>query len=132
MGCLTFINQADQHLALTTFIFPDSSSRSSQTAPLAEAIPVPSNSSIRSVPDTPNVFTAISHDSSLVFSVPFEQLADFVKEVQEIPALTSSEDGVEQKKWMMNAARNSAKGSRRALQVWLTDAWSSFVDLIKV
>ncbi|KAK2756944.1 3-hydroxy-3-methylglutaryl-coenzyme A (HMG-CoA) reductase isozyme [Arachnomyces sp. PD_36] len=121
----------DQHLALTTFIFPDSSSRSSQTAPLAETIPIPANSSIRSVPDTPNLFASISHDSSLVFSLPFDQLTDFVQDAQEIPALTSSEGEVEQKKWIMNAARNSGKGSRRAVQVWLTDAWSSFVDLIK-
>jgi hydroxymethylglutaryl-CoA reductase (NADPH) len=113
-------------------IFPDSSSRSSQAAPLAEAILISSNSSIQPVPGTPNLFTSISQDSSLVFSVPFDQLPDFVKEAQEIEALTTSEDGAEQKKWIMKAARNSGKGSRRAVQVWLTDAWSSFVDLIKV
>ncbi|EER42991.1 HMG-CoA reductase [Histoplasma capsulatum H143] len=31
----------------------------------------------------------------------------------------------------MKAARSSGSGSRRVLRIWLTDAWNSFVDLLK-
>jgi hydroxymethylglutaryl-CoA reductase (NADPH) len=94
--------------------------------------PLPANCSAESIPHTPNVFAPISHDSSLAFSVPFEQVSDFLKAVQEIPDSTDHQNGVEQKKWIMKVARKSGSGSPRALRIWLTDAWSSFVDLIKV
>ncbi|PGH12451.1 hydroxymethylglutaryl-CoA reductase (NADPH) [Helicocarpus griseus UAMH5409] len=120
-----------QHLALTTFVFPDSSSRSPQTPPSAENVPLPANCSAFPIPHTPNLLSPISHDSSLAFSVPFDQAADFLKAAQEIPDSQGAQDGKEQKKWIMKAARSSGSGSRRALRIWLTDAWNSFVDLLK-
>ncbi|KAL1966580.1 hypothetical protein VTN77DRAFT_3991 [Rasamsonia byssochlamydoides] len=121
--------QVAQHLALTTFVFPDSSWKSTSTAPLVDDIPIPENASVRPVPHTPNLFSPFSHDSSLAFTVPFDNLPDFLRAVQEIPDPTAEEDATEQRKWIMRAAHGA--GSRRALKVWLTDAWSSFVDLIK-
>ncbi|KAK2750795.1 3-hydroxy-3-methylglutaryl-coenzyme A (HMG-CoA) reductase isozyme [Onygenales sp. PD_40] len=117
------------HLALTTFVFPDSSSRSPQTPPSAKNVPFPPNCSALPIPDTPNLLAPISHDSSLAFTVPFDQVPDFLRAAQEIPASQDSQDGEEQKKWLMKAARSS--GSRRALRIWLNDAWNSFVDLLK-
>ncbi|OJJ46979.1 hypothetical protein ASPZODRAFT_131895 [Penicilliopsis zonata CBS 506.65] len=120
-----------QRFALTTFVFPDSTSNSGSTAPLGEEIPGLSNASIQAVPHTPNLLSPFSHDSSLAFVVPFEQVVDLLKGVQEIPDPSADEDAVEQKKWIMKAARGSTYGSRRAVKLWITDAWSSFVDLIK-
>lgn len=125
-------NQAAQHLALTTFVFPDSSSRSASSAPAPDDIPIPANASAQPVPHTPNLFGPFSHDSSLAFTVPFDQVPQFLKAVQEIPDTSTDDDEAEQKKWIMVAARGATGGSRRALWLWMTDAWSSFVDLIKV
>ena len=64
--------------------------------------------------------------------MPFDQVSHFLKSVQEIPDPSADEDEVEQKKWIMRAARGPAEGSGSAIRLWMTDAWSSFVDLIKV
>jgi hydroxymethylglutaryl-CoA reductase (NADPH) len=124
--------QASQHLALTTFIFPDSFSSYSQLAPLAEAVPIPANLSAKRIPSTPNLLSAISQDSSLSFSLPYEEASDFLKGVQEIPGRSKSDNGDEDKMWIMKAARSNGHGSRRTYSVWLTDGWTSLVDLIKV
>lgn len=97
---------------------------------MLDDIPIPENISARPVPHTPNLFSPFSHDSSLAFTVPFDNLPNFLKAVQEISDPTAEEDATEQRKWIMRAARGA--GSRRALKIWLSDAWSSFVDLIKV
>nr|QTW43732.1 HMG-CoA reductase [Aspergillus fumigatus] len=119
------------HLALTTFIFSDSLSKSSSIAPAATELPIPSNASAQPVPFTPNLFSPFSHDSSLAFTLPFDQVPQFLKAVQEIPDTSSDEDDGEQKKWIMRAARGPAYGSGGAIKLWLADAWGSFVDLIK-
>ncbi|XHG06645.1 3-hydroxy-3-methylglutaryl-coenzyme A (HMG-CoA) reductase isozyme [Aspergillus wentii] len=124
-------NQVAQHLALTTLIFPDSTSKSASSAPVADEILVPANASAQSVPYTPNFFSPFSHDSYLAFTVPFEQTPQFLKSVQEIPESSVEEDAVEQKRWIMKAARGPAYGSGSAIKLWVVDAWSSFVDLIK-
>ncbi|RHZ49936.1 HMG-CoA reductase [Aspergillus thermomutatus] len=119
------------HLALTTFIFSDSLSKSSSIAPAATEVPIPPNASAHPVPYTPNLFSPFSHDSSLAFTLPFDQVPQFLKAVQEIPDSSTDEDDGEQKKWIMRAARGPAYGSGGALKLWLADAWGSFVDLIK-
>lgn len=53
-----------------------------------------------------------------------------MKAMQEIPDPSADEDVDEQKKWIMRAAR--ASGSGQSIKLWFADAWSSFVDLIKV
>jgi len=117
-------------LALATFIFPDSTSKSASTAPSADDVPVPANVSAHPVPHTPNLFSPFSHDSSLAYTVPFDQVADLLRAAQEIPDPSADEEEKESKKWIMRAARGAAS-SHTALKLWLTDAWSSFVDLIK-
>ncbi|PGH08700.1 hydroxymethylglutaryl-CoA reductase (NADPH) [Polytolypa hystricis UAMH7299] len=123
------VGQDARHLALTTFVFPDSSSRSTRTAPVAENVPFPANCSAQSIPYTPNLLAPISQDSALAFTVPFDQAAYFLKAVQEIPDSTDSTSETEQKKWIMKAT--GSYGSRTALRMWLTDAWGSFIDLVK-
>ncbi|KAE8148325.1 hydroxymethylglutaryl-coenzyme A reductase-domain-containing protein [Aspergillus avenaceus] len=128
---LTFSDsESSQHLALATFVFPDSTSRSESTAPAAEEVPVPANASAQQVPHTPNFFSPFSHDSSLAFTLPYAQVPQFLKAVQEIPDPSADEDVDEQKKWIMRAARGPVTGPR-TVKLWLTDAWSSFIDLIK-
>jgi hydroxymethylglutaryl-CoA reductase (NADPH) len=101
-------------------------------APLAEAVPVPANISAKNVPSTPNLLSAISQDSSLSYSVPYAEAPDFLGAVQEIPGRSKSDHGDEDKMWIMKAARFNGQGSRRTYKAWLSDGWSSFVDLIKV
>ncbi|PKY06453.1 hmg-CoA reductase [Aspergillus campestris IBT 28561] len=121
--------KAAQHLALTTFIFPDSMSKSAPTAPLAKEVPVPANASAQLVPHTPNLFTSFSSDYSLAYSLPFDHVEGFLRAVQEIPEPSVADDETEQKKWIMRAARGPASSGK--IRMWFADAWNSFVDLIK-
>ena len=117
-------------MALTTLIFPDSASKSVSTAPSSDGLPIPANVSAYSVPYTPNLFSPFSHDSALAYTAPFDQVPDLLRAVQEIADPSTEGEETESKKWIMKAARG-AGGSRTAFMLWLTDAWSSFVDLIK-
>lgn len=114
-------------MALTTFIFSDSTA---SNTPVADDISIPENVSAIHVPHTPNLFSSFSHDAPVALTVPFDNLPDFLRAVQEINDPSADDDEHEHRKWIMKAARG--EGSERALKLWLTDAWSSFVDLIKV
>jgi hypothetical protein len=126
---LTLLQQS-QHLALATLIFPDSST--SHLAPLAEAVPIPSNVTARAVPSTANLLSPISHDSSLAFAVPWSEISDFLTAAQEIRGSEEPSKDREEKIWIMKAARSNGYGSRRTYRAWLHDGWTSFVDLVKV
>lgn len=112
---------------MTTFVFPESSTNA---APLADTLAIPSNLSANSLPYTPNLLSSISQDSSLAYSVPYAEVADFLRAVQEVPD-ESSATGTDQKRWIMKAARGNTLGSG-SIRSWLSNAWSSFVDLLKV
>lgn len=130
MTSLANLAQLSQHLALMTFVFPDSSS--SHLAPVAEAVPIPINVTARAVPPTANLLSPISHDSSLAFSVPWSEVSDFLTAAQEIRGELEQSKDAENKIWIMKAARSNGYGSRRTYRTWLRDGWTSFVDLIKV
>ena len=117
-----------QHLALTTFTFPDSSS--SQLAPLSAAVTVPDNITVHNVPGTSNLLSSISEDSSLAFYTPYSQAEDFLRHAQELPASHASADGVG-KRWVMKAARLNGGGAHGSYTRWFRDGWISFVDLVK-
>ncbi|KAM5443536.1 3-hydroxy-3-methylglutaryl-coenzyme A (HMG-CoA) reductase isozyme [Microsporum ferrugineum] len=123
--------KVSQHLAIATFVFPHSSSGSPQSPPLAEHVPLPANSSAKLIPYTPNVLTPISQDTHLAYSLPYDEVPYFLRSVQEIPDSIDDPEGIEQKKWLMKAARSSVSGSHVAMRNWVTDGWNSFVDLIK-
>lgn len=122
---------AFQHLALSTFVFPDSHTATSQLAPLAEAIPFPDNLTLTELPTTPNIISSISQDSVLAFTVPFDQISEFLKAAQEIPDRTQASNGQEEKMWLMKAARHNGHGLRRSIRAVFVDSWTSFVDLVK-
>ncbi|CZT46968.1 probable 3-hydroxy-3-methylglutaryl-coenzyme A reductase [Rhynchosporium secalis] len=130
------------HLALLTFVFPDSlATSSSQSAPLSHTVPLPQNLSITELPPTSNPLAAISHDTTLAYSVPYQQAAEFLAGAQELPsAITLPHDEsarrgqqaeliTEQKMWIMKAAR--ASGTQSSVRNWASNAWTEFVDLIK-
>ncbi|OAL74341.1 hydroxymethylglutaryl-CoA reductase (NADPH) [Trichophyton violaceum] len=123
--------KVSQHLAIATFVFPYSSSGSPQSPPLAENVPLPANSSAKLIPYTPNVLSPISQDTHLAYSLPFDEIPYFLRSVQEIPDSVNDPEGIEQKKWIMKAARSSVSGSHVAMRNWFSDGWNSFVDLIK-
>ena len=122
-----------------TFVFPDSLSNvSPRTAPLANAVPMPDNTSARLLPSTSNPFSPISQDTTLAFSVPFDEVSDLLAAVQEIPNEAQTYKGLnpenarESKRWVMKYLKNNTNGSRSSLGSWAADAWTEFVDLLKV
>lgn len=136
---LTSRLQAADHIALLTFVFPDSLSNSSpQTAPPVDAVPIPSNSSVQVLPSTSNPLSAISQDTTLVFAVPFSEAPDFLAAVQEIPNPGSQgkdeSAGVayEDKKWITKAGKGHGHGIDGSFRGWATNAWTEFLDLVKV
>jgi hydroxymethylglutaryl-CoA reductase (NADPH) len=123
------------HLALLTLAFPESlSTDPSKAAPVANAVPIPQNLSIRPLPSTSNSFTTYSQDSALAFSIPFSQAPEFLSLVQEIPndiptqEARETEHGREKKMWIMKAARAQTRSS---IARWLRNAWVEFIDLLK-
>ncbi|KAK3300582.1 3-hydroxy-3-methylglutaryl-CoA reductase [Chaetomium fimeti] len=129
------IPAAADYLALLTLVFPDSTSADpSKAPPLVDAVPIPQNLSIRSLPSTSNSFTTYSQDSALAFSVPYTQASEFLTIAQEIPngiptqETRETEHGREKKMWIMKAARAQTRSS---LVRWARNAWVEFIDLLK-
>jgi hydroxymethylglutaryl-CoA reductase (NADPH) len=114
-------------------VFPESSTINSAPSQYA----VPSNVSAELLPSSSSSFSTLSHDTSLAFSIPYNEASDFLMAMQEISAPEdaaeiqgSDKEGTrEAKKWMMRASKHgSAPGGVRN---WLRESWTSFVDLLK-
>ncbi|CAG8953358.1 hypothetical protein HYFRA_00003569 [Hymenoscyphus fraxineus] len=124
------------HLALLTFVFPDSlAANSRQTAPLSDAILLPQNLSVSLLPSTSNPLSPISQDTALAYSVPYQNAAEFLVRAQELPNIGVLPDGYEadvpkeHKKWIMKAAKVTVTQS--GVKNWVVNAWTAFVDLLK-
>lgn len=120
-GADTHASKKSRHYALTTLVFPEYSS--GQIAP--QSVPHPVNISAVSVPSTSNILSHISQDTSLVYYLPDNQLADFLHYAKELPA--TNEKG---KTWVMQAAWHSSNGSR-TYRNWFLNGWTIFIDLLK-
>ena len=126
-------DQAAQELALVTLVFPESSTVNS--APSQQS--VPRNVSAELLPSSSSSFSTLSHDTSLAFSVPYPEAADFLQAMQEISAPEdvtqsqgSEQEGTrEEKKWMMRASKNG--NAPTGVRNWAVESWTSFVDLLK-
>jgi len=123
------------HLALLTFVFPESLSNDApKTAPMVHTVPIPENLTITSLPSTSNTLTTYSQDSALAFSIPYRQAAEFTAAAQEIPndipgqETRETEYGREKKLWIMKAARVQTRSS---IARWFHNAWIEFLDLLK-
>ncbi|KAF2138277.1 uncharacterized protein K452DRAFT_361352 [Aplosporella prunicola CBS 121167] len=129
--------ESSDKLALLTLLFPDSTpANAPQTAPLGNAVPIPRNSSAELLPSSSSAFSQISHDTSLAFSIPYDETPEFLAALQEIPApadaseAQESGDGtVEEKKWIMKAVKNGA--NQGGVRQWAETSWTSFLDLLK-
>ncbi|KXJ96234.1 hydroxymethylglutaryl-coenzyme A reductase [Microdochium bolleyi] len=123
------------HLALVTFVFPESSEDGPLTAPGTHIVPLPQNLTVSHLPTTSNSLSAYSQDSSLAFSVPYSQASEFLTATLEIPnddpTATSRETEAgkkEHKMWIMKVARGNTSTS---LIHWIQNAWVEFLDLLK-
>ncbi|RAL68001.1 hypothetical protein DID88_008725 [Monilinia fructigena] len=131
------------HLALLTFVFPDSAAANSlQAAPLADSVPLPQNLSVSVLPTTSNPLASLSQDSALAFSVPYNQAPEFLAKSQELPNSAATiptdanarqgleaEPTKEKKMWIMKAAKGDE--TKRGLRKWASNAWTEFLDLLK-
>ncbi|KAF7856972.1 hypothetical protein EAF04_009732 [Stromatinia cepivora] len=131
------------HLALLTFVFPDSAAANSlQAAPLADSVPLPQNLSVTPLPTTSNPLASLSQDSALAFAVPYNQAPEFLAKSQELPNSAATiptdpnarqgleaEPIKEKKMWIMKAAKGDE--TRRGLRKWASNAWTEFLDLLK-
>jgi hydroxymethylglutaryl-CoA reductase (NADPH) len=126
--------QTAQELALVTLVFPESSTVNS--APSQQS--VPRNVSAALLPSSSSTFATFSHDTSLAFSIPYAEAADFLEAMQEISAPEdasqfqgSDKEGTrEEKKWLMRASKNG--NAPTGVRNWIIESWTSFVDLLKV
>ncbi|RFU25379.1 hypothetical protein B7463_g10949, partial [Scytalidium lignicola] len=127
-----------EHLALLTFVFPDSmGTNSAQTAPLAHNLPLPGNLSVRALPSTSNPLSPISHDSGLAFALPYNEAPEFLVQAQELPNTPGqtahdrqdADTAPEQKMWIMKAAK--VDEHEGGLKGWVINAWTEFLDLLK-
>jgi hydroxymethylglutaryl-CoA reductase (NADPH) len=116
------------HLALTTFIFPDSSS--TQLAPNVASVAFPSNITAVNVPSTSNVLSQFSQDSTLAYYTPYKNIVEFLRAARELPATRPADVAAADKRWVMKAARINGNGHASYI-LWLQEGWTSFVDLLK-
>ena len=134
--------QGTYHTMIMTLVFPDSLSDSSpRTAPSADQIPIPANSSVSNLPTTWNPLSPISQDTTLAFAVPANEASAFLDSIQEISNGSNMQheedaydDGVTQKPnaWVVKAAKNGRHSAHATMGVSAANTWTSFVDLIKV
>ncbi|KAL2401742.1 3-hydroxy-3-methylglutaryl-coenzyme A reductase 1 [Exophiala dermatitidis] len=117
------------HYALITLVFPESSSL--QLAPEPQDLPIPDNVTAINIPTTSNLLSPISHDTSLAFYTHFSEMEDFLRAAQELPARDVATEKNGHAVWVMKAARLNGNGARGSYRTWLSEGWSSFVDLIK-
>ena len=118
-------------------MFPGStSSNSPSIAPVSNAVPIPDNSSAEILPRSTNPLSPISYDTTLAFSVPYSEAPEFLAALQELPAAThvdnaevDDEQPEKPPKWVMKPTRSAGSWSLRG---WLSNSWTSFVDLLKV
>ena len=131
--------QGTQHIALMTFVFPDSLPNVyPRTAPLADEVPLPNNTTAHPLPTTLNPLSPISQDTTLAFSVPFGEAADFLDTVKELPngAIFHRENGKEntynRKTWAIKTTKNSGQASPSTIRSRASNAWTGLLDLLKV
>lgn len=100
------------------------------------------NNTINLLPSSKNLLSPISQESTLAFSLPFEQGPEFVTAIRELSVeqkagmmKNNDNDNAmqrEEKRWIMGAAKGDANGHQRTFKRRASDAWTAFVDLLKV
>lgn len=126
-----------QHLALLTLVFPGSLSNFARTAPSVGNVPISEKTTALSLPSTLNPLSSISQDSSLAFSVPFDETSEFLDVVKELPNEAAFPNSLPvdihgSTAWVMKAAKSNESASQNPVNRLGSNAWTNFVDLIKV
>ena len=131
---LTEPQQKIKQIALMTLVFPNTLSKiSPRRAPAAELLIEAEDLSADLLPSTSNALMSITQDTTLAFSVPLEQVPDFLTKAQELPGRRNDDDldGEWSVKWLMEASMGANETSDRPLPRWLSKTWTNFVDLVK-
>lgn len=133
------IRKASQDLALITLLFPDSAPNGMpSTAPAGETL-LPGSKSAQLLPSSTNILSSLSNDASIAFSVPYDEAAAVVSAIHELqpptvakkPVRSEAEGTVEERKWIMKAVKVGSDSSNSKAR-WVQNAWTSFVDILKV
>ena len=127
--------QLEEDIALITLAFPESNGYSN-AAPVAQSIPLPHESAAQLLPPSANIFSPLSSDTTLAFSMPFSESAQFLDGLKEVPASgvsashtgPESDDEPKQPLWLM---RSSRKARSNGILEWAENSWTAFLDLIK-
>ena len=126
-----------KHHALLTLVFPE-------TVFDGEPVPIPQKATLSSLanttslalPSSKNLLSPISQETTLAYSTSYESAEDFLSSVQElsidqndkISRASGSSDGL---RWVLSAKRASTS-LQRSFKRRVLDAWTAFVDLLKV
>lgn len=131
--------QAPEQLALLTLVFPEATSSGLSTyAPVASSIPMLDNNTATLLPSSKNLLTPISQEKTLAIALPYQSASQLIQSVRELPSPQNEKvtdaygNTVEGKRWMMSAVRGDAAGQQRTFTKRMADAWTAFVDLLKV
>lgn len=129
------VEKNEKDLALVTLAFSDVGA-SSKVAPDGKNVGLPDGSDAQLVPSSANILSPLSSDTTLAYSMLYEDSASFLDGMSEIPTSgdsaepdDGSDDEQEAKKWIMKNGKKS-EGSNSMFQ-WFSDSWASFVDLLK-
>lgn len=120
-------------MTLITLDFLDSGNGSPNVAP--QKLALPKHSAAELVPSSANILSQISSDTTLAFSVPYAETAQFLESVKEIPGTADTataedvDDTPERKLWLMKSAKKP--NSTHGLLDWAQNSWAAFLDLIK-
>lgn len=134
---MSLAEQIQQDIALITLAFPDAGASASQKG-LQEKILLPQGSSAEVVPSSANILSPLSSDTTLTYSMPYSETAQFLEAVKEISSVSSaqaaqeddgSDDEPEQKLWLMKTAKAPARSNN--LVDWAQNSWTAFLDLLK-
>ncbi|KAL8996373.1 MAG: hypothetical protein Q9169_004096 [Polycauliona sp. 2 TL-2023] len=127
-----------EHVAVVTLVFPKSLSNIyPRTAPLADGVPLPNDSSAQALPSTSNPLHPISQDSTLSYSMPYAEVPEFLHAVRKIPneprlAGKHNERTANQPRaWVMKSARGNGTTSSKTVTTRISNAWTGLLDLIK-
>ena len=141
LGIVLTVHQGATHTLIMTLVFPDSLSKKyPRTAPLAHEVVISANGSVHAIPSTGNPLSPISQDTALAFSVPYDEASDFLSRIQELP--NGADAGTSEVEnghlndvsngWVMKAAKKNGTPARTTIRDSANNAWTGFVDLIKV
>lgn len=133
-GSKKVVHAGEMDMALVTLEFLDAGNASPNAAPAAKDIPLVADGEV--VPSSANILSGISSDTTMAFALPYNATAQFLKTVKEIPAREgfaqeddSSDDEVEQKKWLMKTAKKGPTSN--TMLEWTQNSWNAFLDLVK-